>query len=697
MALPKIILPSILFLLSCSKLVYSTCNQQHSVSGRYNLMSLVSYTTRANSDNYNVSAIFHAYLLESEYFKEVVRGNTDLGYVGVDVCDSLEVLLQWLFTVVFENNHYNIVAVYTYMPFEMTRVAASVLLTTKIALFAHTNQQIYPHILQTEYNIFNEDINLKYRRKSSNLIKKIPHFYLLVEINVCYGAKDCFFGIEDKLEHAKLCIYEKNLDLTNKTMVSETLTLLENDRITEFTIICDSYPVLDFLNKTKYLRKSTRFEYSVADRLNEICRNAHAWDPLFFKQKSCENHVENINYHHSTFFMKSMMLYLNDLYYGMDSENTKPNESVNSFYYGIFVYGNDTFRGNSSCEIPVCGPGTELKFGDYTDRYWDYNFGWYCNPCKRNSFKSGYGNHKCHKCPEDYTTDIQQSFCYDPYNYRYMRIDQTEGLCVLVTSFIGWSCILSTIVIFYRHRKTPVVRSSNKNTSLLHLSTMLVLVSLLPLLFIGEPSNTICVCRPICIGNLLSLSSAITLSKTQKLLLIFQSKAKMLPKEVIMTKATEIMFILLSVLLSGIILIISYKVELPYKYSYEEGLTKTIYCSSGGHVIIQYVYIGILSLLSLVQAFRARKLPSSFKETHSVLYSSFLSIITLGVMLVIYYSERDYYWKGLVMMCTAFCLTSIQFAFLHGPKIYVILFQPSINDPSVVRREIMDKITKSVR
>ena len=108
--------------------------------------------------------------------------------------------------------------------------------------------------------------------------------------------------------------------------------------------------------------------------------------------------------------------------------------------------------------------------------------------------------------------------------------------------------------VFIIHRKTPVVLASNKRLSLTQQATCSLLAASVPLVFLGNPTQLQCYMQPVVVGLLLTISTAITLSRTQLYLNVLNRDVRMSSKQILLAKVMEFFVVLGASVLSAILL-----------------------------------------------------------------------------------------------------------------------------------------------
>lgn len=296
-------------------------------------------------------------------------------------------------------------------------------------------------------------------------------------------------------------------------------------------------------------------------------------------------------------------------------------------------------------------------------------------------YKNVTGDMKCQSCNYPFTVDFNQTSCFDPFLTTYLKWNNPVGIVILTVSVLTCVLTLFTTCLFLKYKDTPIVRHTNLPMSVLQLSLHLLLSVGVFALFVVHPGKIICTLRPLVIGLCLSINTAVNIGRTQKLYFIFNSKTVHSTSERRLVKRMDWLIIAMVTLLDGAIFTIfnvngKTGVQLTY---HDEELVKEITCSNNLDIIIQLLFLLVLILVNGVNAFRARQLPSYFKETTHVIYSSFTSVVSLSGLMAIYFTQRKMLAKEMVLMVFVNAMNLMHFLLIYLYKILVIVYHPQRN------------------
>ena len=200
-------------------------------------------------------------------------------------------------------------------------------------------------------------------------------------------------------------------------------------------------------------------------------------------------------------------------------------------------------------------------------------------------------------------------------------------------------------------------------------------------LFLNMPSYWKCALRPVVVGICFTTTVSVNVAKTQKLHIIFNAKTKHRGAKRRTIGILEWLIIGLLLLVdSGILIVTLQSSDITVeRHNIDEELVKEFTCSTNGQIIIQLVFILLLVLVNGIQAFRARHLPSHYKETTHVVYSSFTSALLLSVVSAIYFTQKRASIRDMIIWTSVLTLNALHFLLIYVYNMYVILVKPEEN------------------
>ncbi|XP_075028470.1 taste receptor type 1 member 3 [Calonectris borealis] len=118
-----------------------------------------------------------------------------------------------------------------------------------------------------------------------------------------------------------------------------------------------------------------------------------------------------------------------------------------------------------------------------------------CTDCPENTFWSSKDSSTCAPCPEHQWSPVRSTQCYDrSERYLFWNEPLTIALLTLMSITISLTCL--TAALFLKNLETPLVQASGGKLNLFALFT-LMLLCLSCCLYIGKPSNNLCMTQQI--------------------------------------------------------------------------------------------------------------------------------------------------------------------------------------------------------
>ena len=372
-----------------------------------------------------------------------------------------------------------------------------------------------------------------------------------------------------------------------------------------------------------------------------------------------------------------------------------------TFEYRIFQ--GSQLEHNHWVQIPtLCDEGYELYFGDTTHQNsnWTASFGWGCRPCSTNYFKSKemLGNSSCLECPQMTISSEDRTFCFNPYQKSYISFQRPISKISLTLCSFGFLSALSIMIIFATFKDTPIVKAADFGSTMVHLSSHLLLFSILPYAFLGEPTNLRCFSRPLIVLLLCICPSTIIFAKLQKLLSAFNSKTVVSNSGRRRSSLYRFSFIAIILLIDSCMLLWTITIRRPrlwisYDHThYEIEMT----CTSGLHTNVQIAMLIIQQTFTAIQAFKGRNLPDTFNVTMSITYSTLAVTFAYVVTFPLFYLQRDPEVRQTVHLVLIAIAQTLSLLIFYGSRVFVILFRKERNTQSSFRREMFSRAQAKV-
>ena len=292
------------------------------------------------------------------------------------------------------------------------------------------------------------------------------------------------------------------------------------------------------------------------------------------------------------------------------------------------------------------------------------------------------------KCPDSHYANTEKNYCLKK-AVSFLAYEDLLGMILASIALCLSALTVFVIGIFVKHRDTPIVKANNQALSYILLIT-LTFCFLCSLTFIGQPNKNTCILQQTTFGVAFTAALATVLAKAITVVIAFKATfpGRIVRWLMISRGPNYIIPIctLIQLLLCGIWMATSP----PFidQDAHTEHGHIIILCNKGSAVAFHSVlgYLCLMALGSYAMAFLSRNLPDTFNESKFLSFSMLVFFCVWVTFLPVYHSTKGKVMVAMEVFCILASSTAL-FAFIFGPKCYIILLRPDKNTFNHIRKK----------
>lgn len=317
---------------------------------------------------------------------------------------------------------------------------------------------------------------------------------------------------------------------------------------------------------------------------------------------------------------------------------------------------------------------------------------WHCQPCQNYQYK--FNENQCKECPNG-TLPRENRLGCDNIPMQVVSIVSVYGVICITIAITGTLGTLFVLIIFLKHHETPIVKASGRELSYVILLGLFLCFGVTPLTLL-YPSEASCGTQRFLAGFCFTVVYSAILTKTNRIARIFKSGRRTIRRPNFISPESQVI-ICAGVTSVQILLVGLWLNAYPPKVTniYPTRNDNILVCQEtvSNRYFMAYAYPIFLCIVCTVYAYKTRKMPEAFNESHYIGAAVYTTCIIWLAFVPVYIVAKDSTPIRVTSVCISTSLTALVVQFcLFWPKVYIILFKPDRN----VRQAIMGPKSGSV-
>ncbi|XP_078524889.1 extracellular calcium-sensing receptor-like [Lissotriton helveticus] len=294
----------------------------------------------------------------------------------------------------------------------------------------------------------------------------------------------------------------------------------------------------------------------------------------------------------------------------------------------------------------------------------------------------------CLQCSSDEWPNYQRTACV-PKTIEFLSFQKPLGTTLAGVAMISFTFTACVMCIFFKHRRTPIVKANNRGLSYLLLGA-LMMSFLCSFLFLGEPQRITCLLRQTSFGIIFVLCLSCLLAKTILVVIAFNATKPGSNMRRWLNPCVPVVIVsgctFLQVLISATWLVLC--PPFPEKNMSIRIGTIVLHCNECSEIALWGLlgYMVVLAAACFLVAFLVRNLPDSFNEAKWITFSMLVFLSVWLTFVPSYLSTEGKYVDAMevfgILTSSAGILVCI-----FIPKCYIILTKPELNTRQLLMRK----------
>lgn len=317
---------------------------------------------------------------------------------------------------------------------------------------------------------------------------------------------------------------------------------------------------------------------------------------------------------------------------------------------------------------------------------------WSCAPCQNYQYKVS--ESQCLECPNGTLPKSNRLGC-NAIPEEVVSIASVYGVICVTIAITGTLGTLLIMVIFLKHHDTPVVKASGRELSYVILFGLFLCFGVTPLTLL-YPTEASCGTQRFLAGFCFTVVYAALLTKTNRIARIFKSGRRTIRRPNFISPESQLIICAgitsVQVLLVGLWLN-AYPPRVINIYPTRNDNILVCQETVTNRYFMAYAYPIFLCIVCTVYAYKTRKMPEAFNESHYIGAAVYTTCIIWLAFVPVYIVSKDSTPIRVTSVCISTSLTALVVQFcLFWPKVYIIIFKPERN----VRQSIMGPKSGSI-